>query len=266
VVLLVLVGVLLPLTAYLTDPDRQRECIERRLARGEAVTLIGETGSPRWFRWRTNDERAKAALAADGTFSVQDWDLGLLELVRDPQRERYRFHVQVRHDTTREEGRVGIYFAHSLGATARGARRQYFCTVTFNDVRETIPQRGKGNPLELNLERCPDTQIGEQSHRVTIRQSFFKPAQALPDSGPWCQVVVEVRPHIIRISWHRTGEGRRASLELSRTELTKEARQIVVDAGDDVPSFSPRGGLGLFVYQGSASFRQAVIEPLFDGN
>jgi serine/threonine-protein kinase len=266
VVLLVLVGVLVPLTAYLTHPDRQREWIERRLARGEAVTLIDETGYPRWFRWRTRDERAKAALAADGTFSVQNWHLGLLELVSDAQRERYRFHVQVRHDTTRGEGRVGVYFAHSLRATARGARRQYYCALTFNDVRETIFRGGEGNPLELNLERCPDTQTGELSHRVTSRQSFFKPAQARPGSGPWCQLVVEVRPHILRVSWHRLGTDQRTSLELSRTELTNAVRLIVVDRGDDMPSFPPQGGLGLFVYQGSASFRQAAIEPLFDGN
>jgi hypothetical protein len=108
-----------PLTAYLTHPDRPREWVERKLANGEAVTLIGETGSPRWFRWRTSDERAKTAVGEDGTFSVQTWELGLLELVSDPQREHYRFRVQVRHETTQQEGRVGVYVAHSLGATAR---------------------------------------------------------------------------------------------------------------------------------------------------
>jgi serine/threonine-protein kinase len=253
--------------SYLVNPARDLEDIKRRLARGEPVIAMDEAGPPVWSRWRTSDKRSTTEVGADRTFSVQCWDhLGLLELVDDPQQQRYRFRVEMRHDATWLEGRVGVYFAHQVLATSQGARRHYYGELTFGDA-----QKAKGTgmraPLELSFGRCREGQSTEQSYRATLRSRVFERAQASPGAGPWCQLEVEVKPDTIRASWRRLGTQNNARLPvLRRDDLKVAAEHLVVDPRDEMPAFPARGGLGLFVYHGTASFRNAVIEPLLNGD
>ena len=48
--LVVVLGI--TVTLYAINPDRPLREIERKLARGETVTLIGPNGKPQWSHWR----------------------------------------------------------------------------------------------------------------------------------------------------------------------------------------------------------------------
>jgi serine/threonine-protein kinase len=251
--------------SYLLNPARDLEDTKRRLRGGEPVIAIDTTGKPVWFQWRTSDKRSRTEVGLDRTFSVQCWDhLGLLELVDDPQHERYRFRVEVRHDATWKLGRVGLYFAHRVHATGQGARRQYYVELTFSDAAQTpsVPNR-----VQLSLGRCPETPSQEPHHIVTfLKDHEFTRTLASPGQGPWCQLEVEVKPDTIRASWRRPTGPETANFRVAHGDVMAAAENVVEDPQDEMPTFLPRGGLGLVVYHGTASFRNAVIEPLFNGD
>lgn len=74
------------------------------------------------------------SVAEDGAFSFGDNHESLLELLPDPQIDSYRFSAEVRFDSSDPENdsaNVGVYFAHSQGATPQGAALHYFCHVVF---------------------------------------------------------------------------------------------------------------------------------------
>jgi eukaryotic-like serine/threonine-protein kinase len=266
VVLLILVAVVAPLTAYLSHPDRQLEPIQRQLAAGHAVTLISETGPPKWSRYQAGRATARVSTAPDEPFFLTTHQTILLELLPDPKRQRYRFTAQVRHNNSGENGEVGIYFAHSRHATAQG-EQHCFCTLTFNDLHSKDSRRPpnvslKGNPVALDLRRYSEPNPGPYRNLSTpgLPAQYFAPAVPRRGPGPWRQLAVEVTPERIRFCWGRDSW----SGPLSRQELVKRADEILahsVDPTDLRPEFAPEGALGLFVYQGSASFRQVVVKP-----
>jgi eukaryotic-like serine/threonine-protein kinase len=92
---------------------RQQEALtalNKNLDENNSVTLIVDRGRPGYFRWQSDKMAGQIVPAPDGSFSVQDWEYGLVELLPDPRLERYRFRAEVRHDRqAHHESRVGIY-------------------------------------------------------------------------------------------------------------------------------------------------------------
>jgi serine/threonine-protein kinase len=144
-----LAAAIISIVSYLQSPNRVLERIQSELDKGQVVNLIGEKGPPRWYQWSTPDDRAKVSIAEDGTFSVHAWECSLLELLPDPKCERYRFHVEVRHEQAQLEGRVGIYFGHRKISAAQGATKHSFWGLGFNDQLDVEALR-PGEPKDLN--------------------------------------------------------------------------------------------------------------------
>src|SRR5262249_7281346 len=141
--LLDLATVATPFALQHFDPDRSLKEITRELAQGRPVTLIGESGRPMWYRWSTEDTQAKVFHSPDGTFAVHAWDVGLLELLPDPQWDSYRFSVEVRQDLTAEQqGRVGIYFLHGKYSPPEPEPVHCYCALLYGELNKP-PQRPK---------------------------------------------------------------------------------------------------------------------------
>jgi serine/threonine protein kinase len=264
------------------EAQRQQDALElitRNLEAGKAVTLIGEKGSPTYFRWRSDQSQGKIAEAPDGTFSVQHWEFGLVELLQDPQFLCYRFSAEVRHEREPlQEGKVGIYFGHSElpdGATSA----HFYCAVAFNDLFDqnaifAKPGQKATNTVRLEAHRQPPR--GFHHHAHVLGTDFeFAPALVTEGQGPWRRIAwrgiavevrpwrriaVEVRPESIKIFWEGT-----CVATSSRANLMISARPLIANLDKPPtmnPQFAPRDGLGLFVSQGVASFRNVAIEPI----
>ncbi|HKB41853.1 MAG TPA: serine/threonine-protein kinase [Gemmataceae bacterium] len=267
--LLMLAGILVPLIAYLRHPIRELEQIQRQLAAGHAVTLISDTGPPRWSHYQAGRATARASAASDEPFFLTTHQTILLELLPDPNRQRYRFTAEVRHNNSyNPNGEVGIYFAHSRHGTAQG-EQHCFCTLTFDDRHSKDARRApnvavKSNPVALDLRRYSEPNPGPYRNLSTrVLSQYFTPAVPSKGAGPWRQLAVEVTPEKIRFRWERGSW----SEPLSRQELRKRAGEILAHSQDPTdlqPEFAPEEALGLFVSSGSASFRQVVVEPLGD--
>jgi eukaryotic-like serine/threonine-protein kinase len=262
-----------------TDPDQPVKEIETMLAQGQPVSLIGETGRPAWFRWALGEESTQVSLAEDETFSVHSWGFCLLELVRDPQQDRYRLRARVRHEESDSLGEVGVYLAHRAYPGSQ-ADIHVFTQLTFNDVRGNLDVQKrlpevflkKTPPPKDNLVAlhpyilCAGKGDAIWYHPVTgVEGAPFKPAGV--SGGPWHELEVIVTPEELRATW----DGRLVGAMSITTvvdhmgEALTKRRELCPDDPfvKRIPSDFPlRGSLGLYVIRGSAHFRSVRIELL----
>jgi serine/threonine-protein kinase len=260
--------------AYPRDPDRAMRQTQAELARGRAVTLIGPTGGPKWSRWRAGSWAGHTALAADRTFTIDSWSHGLLELVPDPQSDRYRITAQVRHETGDDRGAVGLYFAHKVyqfGPT----ELQFFSQLTFNSVRLSgdraqLPPEFK--PQGLVLDNAPElrphfitdeaARPGYDSRLAEIHGPRFKPHGER--SGIWHDLELTITPERVTAQWDGQPFGLATTDYRDQIHMQLKAfppPPVAPLPKDFLPPFEARGGLGLYVYRGSASFRAVTITP-----
>jgi hypothetical protein len=253
--------------------------IEAMLAQGQPVSLIEETGSPRWFRWRLGKKESQNSSAEDESFAVHSWTTCLLELVRDPQQNRYRFQGQVRHMESDFHGAVGIYVADRAYPSSQ-ADLQVFTQLTFNDVKDDIdkhkripdiiknkPPPPEGNMVELFPHLyfpMPQGPAWEQSGGGVAGAPF---RAAGVGGGPWHDLEVIVTPESLQAFWDGRSVGNlTASKIVDRADpALKDLRQLRPDDPlvQKIPTeYQPRGALGLYVERGSARFRSFRITPL----
>ncbi|VTT99445.1 serine threonine protein kinase : Serine/threonine protein kinase OS=Singulisphaera acidiphila (strain ATCC BAA-1392 / DSM 18658 / VKM B-2454 / MOB10) GN=Sinac_0905 PE=3 SV=1: Pkinase [Gemmataceae bacterium] len=92
-----------------------RRELERDLDAGKRVTLVGDTGYPKWFKWRTGAAANRMGIEPDGVFAAEITDrhtLGLLELLPEARVTRYKVNAQIRHDLGGYGGSIGLYVGH----------------------------------------------------------------------------------------------------------------------------------------------------------
>jgi serine/threonine-protein kinase len=270
------------------DPARVAEEIEARLGRGESVTLIGETGGPAWLRWRTAEHATQISQAGDGAFSLHSWGRATLELVRDPQVDRYVMRAEVRHAKGDDMGEVGLFCclrSYPLGDDVLHS----FLRLAYDDVKDLAKQVSR-DQRELK-ERLPAIKLPPlpKGNEVKLGGRLYAEGKPLPlwddpagglqpqlfqpaglNGGPWRPLSLEVTPEGIRGTWGATkviigpvsmkGLEEATQIALNRMMTSKKARAQFLR--EITPTFSPRAPLGLYVNQGVASFRRVVIEPI----
>jgi serine/threonine-protein kinase len=285
--LLVALGILLALYGLNTgepdrptaDPDHALNEFRRDLARLEQVTVLPDTGRPKWFRWAVGQEESQVSVADDNTFAVHAGKLGLLELLPEPVRGRYRFRMEVRHDDNSDEGDVGLYFGHRLQRSPSGRPHHCFYRLGFSDCgRNSLAVRSKktGEPgSRVRLSFCHFTPIPNRPQPPSLavgNEQWFRPARPAGRPGPWRQLAVDVTPEEVQVYWWGpTGK--------KLTPLNDEPIAAVKlrACAANLQSFTPemkgldvafpwRGALGLYLYRGSASFRRVVCERLVENN
>jgi serine/threonine-protein kinase len=258
--------------------ERAAKWNERELAQGRAVTLIQETGKPRWYRWRTGKSTSQAALASDGSFLVSTWSPSLLELVPDTQTDRYRITAQVRHEDsvtgpTQAFG-VGLFVAcnnYHSGTTPY----LFFTELVFNgargkaDVYKLFPQGTFSKPPGDNIvELCHELLFNADAPHQYVRMFNGAHGPRFRPMGPefWHTIELVVTPEGITAQWNgQTFSITAAEIRKGLADEMQLVGPLAADLGlppGFVPEFRPRGGVGLVIQKGSASFRSVRITPL----
>jgi hypothetical protein len=223
------------------------------------------------------------SVLGDGSFTVHSWRPALLELVRDPQRPRYRLRAEVRHETSAKDSRIGIYVAHHIHPLPAGPIHQ-FVALAFYDIEseKELYDKNMSQPRRLRLPPPRGNPVTLDPHLYTEHEpepwhapilcgprDYFEPVGV--GGRMWRELMVEVTPDGIKGFWSGKVFGQLSSpllLEFTNKYLAGIRKEQANDpfARDFEPIYAPRGGLGLFVSDGSASFRRVVIEPLEDIN
>jgi hypothetical protein len=265
----------------LPDPTPERpadevalERIQEELKAGREVTLVGADGEPAWFRWRTSAQMGQQWLGADGTFTAHSPSLGLLELLPDAPPGGYRFAAQVRHLQTERSGRAGVFFVRNTFASGRG-EIQSFAEVSFNDVLRPAEEMGAGGNLPVppaeNAVRAagifsftgPRGQPAEWDVWVAGGPKFVAAGERRTG---WHTIEIDVTPEGVTVRWD--GQPFSISGKDIQTDTDKHAGRLRSEFPADPvaeqfrPKFDGRGGLGLYVRRGAASFRAVTVTPL----
>jgi serine/threonine-protein kinase len=255
-----------------SHPAFQLWKIERDLSQGKQVVLIGETGGPRWYRERVPRSLKESPLLSSDHFSVQSWELALVELVSDPQVEAYQFRAKIRHEESQGQGEVGLYVAYEQSENHHGNLHQ-FLAVQFNGARfigpappnNQIPDPQRRNPVTL----FPRALLLEPPNTIREEIGFLKRTVSLcvPSGYQWHNLIVNVTPKEVRAFW----ENEDALEPLSFEEIAISAEKELGDLRTKNPEsplgkhvhshFNPRGGVGLYVFRSAASFQSVVLEP-----
>jgi serine/threonine-protein kinase len=254
---------------WVNDPQRELETIESELRAGRKVTLVGETGRPRWSRWR---EGANSVLTprTDGPFDVHTFSTVLLELLPEVPVEQYRLRALIRHYEGKAESQVGLYVAHRVQVDNQGQTIHSFLGLTLNDMVSVAQKRPeldkKVNRPTLSVWKLKPKGSGDDGvlSPLSIQSGkAFKPTgnSTTAKIEPWREIVVEMRPHSVLAWWEGQAMG-----TTKLDDILKNARQQNAGVGDKKRGIDPElnwhAGIGMFVNEAAVMFKAVVIEPL----
>jgi hypothetical protein len=202
------------------------------------------------YRWANEADRPALRSMPDRVLHVEANEVTLLELVASPP-ARYELSAEVRHEAG-ERGRVGVYWAHREAVFNGGPAHWY----TALAVADRGPEAGTG---QLRLwhyrELGPNRRI--EHDNVPLADAPLPAA----DAAGWRTLVARVTPDALSVSW-AGGPFVAVGADDLRDGCVLRWRQC--DAPPPAPGNPPpnRGGLGLYVCKGIASFANVVVRPL----
>jgi serine/threonine-protein kinase len=239
--------------------------------------LIGALGLRKWSRFRLGGKQARLVANKEGFCTLHSTEDCFLDLSRRLNMDRYRIHLEIRHETSVRFGGVGMYFGASETPSANGTVHRLF-RIHYNDLIDDteglpafIPRKGHGFPNRFRGMLYFGADLPGRELRLPAT-TFFQPELVTPSGnnqrlGKWRTLDVEVSPPYVKITWENTivvsqldvgqiENGVRDSL----TSLKKKHPAVPaiqsLSAGFDL-----RGAVGLYLYRGSASFRRVRFEP-----
>ncbi len=216
------------------------------------IVLIGESGPPRQSRLVYADKKAETSPAGDSPFSSRTAGLCLFELRPSAPANGFKLQAEIRLGDGTEERSAGVYFANARYPVGQGFYQTYW-GVSYNERLD--PNEGIHRRFAVAL-----SQEGPPWARHVSRVALKTPVRSLSRGGApglWRKVVVDVGPGGIQAFW----EGERlAAISLAETEARN--KDIFDGMGIQAGAFTPEGGLGIFLYEGQASFRNVILTPL----
>jgi serine/threonine-protein kinase len=263
------------IAAHLTNPappvDELAE-IKRKLAAGERVKLIGESGTPRWHRWKLGTATlGRSPVEGDESCYFGTGDSASLELLDDPGIERYTIIADMRYlgfGGDPNLGMVGLWFGWTEPEGAPPANifaRHY--AIAFKDVKEDsqVPA------TEARL-RVRDMQWGRRKGGLPMphpRDFFIREQTLLKSSpGPWRRIMITVSSNQIQFKW-QSEPGARPELisELVRSAVDRFIVTTTAKPGrppderDVPPGWSPRLPIGIWADHAAVTFKNVEIIP-----
>ncbi|MFO0806909.1 MAG: serine/threonine-protein kinase [Gemmataceae bacterium] len=272
---LIAFGAAVAIAAHLLKPeppvDELAE-IKRKLAAGERVTLMGESGTPRWHRWKLGTATlGRSPVEGDESCYFGTGDSASLELLDDPGIERYTIIADMRYlgfGGDPSLGMVGLWFGWTEPEPAPPANifaRHY--AMAFKDVKEysQVPA------TEARL-RVRDMQWGRRKGGLPMPhpRDFFMREQTLLKSspGPWRRIAIRVSSNQIQFQWQSAPA---APPELISELIRKGADRFVVtttarpgrppDEREVPPGWSPRLPIGIWADHAAVTFKNVEIVP-----
>ncbi len=231
------------------------------------VALLREDGAPRAARCELGTDTSRWHPSGDGALVVETSDLAFLELLPDPICPGYVFRARVLHSGGTGNSQVGIGFLANT-RTDTGGKDHCVVALAFAD-RGAYARKGIGTVALWYGRRV------EHARKLEAMQPFPRPRHEFSAGpGQWRELAVKVTQQTIETCWQGVPTG-----AVGRGEVTDHVRRKMLvtplgpgKAAEFADVGTPNLGahnvvfrevLGLFVHQGSASFRDVAVEPLW---
>ncbi len=254
---------------------------KKELVAGRPVTLIGETGLPKYSRWVLETSTLGESPLGDKTCSYPMFGYSMLELFPAPGISHYRIDLELRHlqslastiagDPVAVDD-VGVYFGYASAPARDGSPTHAMFAVTYcdSDVESFL----HGQPPQPQFAILSRYGFGQSatalpklmSHSVASQK--FTPPPSRP--GPWRPISIECAPNHLLIRWKDDSgkmvaladwpeEKLRAQYDAVRAGVDRELAPGIKDV---LPRWNPDTPFGLVGYKGSLAVRNVVVTPL----
>lgn len=288
--LIALVFSLLP--GHADDLERQQERAQQSLVakvaaatQGNPVVLIGSTGRPAWYRWRSDVRAEPLPDDPHKPMSFDGFRGALLDLLSQPMHACYRLRAEVRPKQRSDGFQFGIYVG-AYGEAVAGGDVQRFFTLSFRSMDQSL----ESEPVALRYcaDLDPPASVANEGPAgfslSTLLPTPAMAALATAVSGSiHCPAGLETTVAAAAASfsvshdiWHTLEIEVLPDEVVGRFDGRKLRRLRRQDFGvwlphwwladlrrpGPVPMFEPNGALGLYVRNGGAWFRNVEIEPV----
>jgi hypothetical protein len=253
-------AITVPLWRYFRSPERQYALILDNLREGKPVQLLGSAGLPPHCELIVGGDSSVMRAGEDGEFCIDAVNNAMLEVLHDPQCSRYRMSLQVRLEQfPAKESEAGIYFGYELvDVSGKLAHRCFRLTLqSFYAIGQ-----GKDQPLLARQKlKLYATHFFEPDYRQeSVPFALGAIDFALPPPGQWNDLVLTVTPASVEVGF--AGQRRVFSADKLFAGRARPPGQPPAP----VFQLNPRGGLGFYVSEGTASYRNVVVEPIPENN
>jgi hypothetical protein len=246
------------------EGQQSQRAFLRQLEEGQPATWIGPTGPPPVLRWALGGGTPKER--PDRAFEV-DAVLGLLEIARGAKLGHFRLEAEVQHVRDLGNGQVGLYIGHRVWE-----EEHCFCALVFTDARLTdfVQEENRwASACRLSLARLR-AQLGREASFSLGTGMFFAPQPVrLGRKGPWRRLGVDVTAKGITTRWERQtetipwGQYVGAVKFMKRGPPSRAGKPPLVPPWPNLSTeYEPESGVGLFVSQSRAAFRNVVLTRL----
>jgi hypothetical protein len=220
----------------------------------QPAVLLGPEGAPSYYRTRTQLARPSIYVSAREPLVIEASDLALVELLPEVPLGDFRLSAEV-DDRSDARGEVGLYLGHweRLGA---GQREHWLAALSITDLKPKQPRREL-----LLLQACEKAGVLVSHQRADFQRGELPPRQ---DPPGWRTLTVDVAEQGLTIHWEGQPPERFALADITHAWKSFQIGQDQIDqppAPQAAPPFARQGGLGLFVWNGRAAFRNVVVAP-----
>jgi eukaryotic-like serine/threonine-protein kinase len=277
---LVWVGVLL------AAPTDHLKKMQKDLAAGRRVELIGATGLPKWHNWVLGSP--ELVLNSDGICSFEANGQSMLELCPDPMCEHYMIRAEIQFTQTKllfqpanPNGAnppaqiagttiAGVYCGYGATPGNGGAAHTALMAV-FNDAPPLLKQaNGRPTTSDVRFRRwglfLGPNQL-EVGYKTNLGHIQFVPAAG--QTGPWRTIEIEVSPERVLCWWQQPDGTKALFADRTFTECRAVDARFLDELNAKVPNhgimnlpLSSRMPIGIWNERASISLRNVSVTPL----
>ena len=251
------------------------EKIEKELAAGREVTLVGATGEPLCSKWVLGASGFTPAAERDDACSFQTLDLAMVDLCRDPMSDHYRIRAELSQvDVIRTpDGQVpqggvhfaGLYFGRQTARGVNGWQSQIAHLIRFTEVPSVKTQPASADLTRLSIPRSPNRKPGIGFGGV----ASVPFTQANPIPGPWRPIEVEVAPTGVKAFWFQPDGTKNefrpvpiAEVKSTYSKPHESFHALVPDSGITYPEWNARAPIGILALRSVVAIRNVTLTPL----
>lgn len=284
----VLIGTLVLLAALITlailrrDRTDPREPIRSDLRAGKPVTLIDKNGNPKQvFKLIGGGGTAHAERDPAGWWRVDTTSVVLVEFLDDPGVDSFTLTGEVRGLNLATIPEVGLFVSHRLVKTPDGDWH-FQLEHVYGECPDNyvVPPAPAGLPLRPPKSKVykPDVvrpgfppAAGHRVVRLHGSQLAERDGENPEDfrswevnrddpqeGGPWRLMGIHASGTTFSVSWGGKDDYTIPEIAIGRLH---KLQSFLRERPDPPLSFSARGGLGVYVAGGSASFRNLTVVP-----
>lgn len=256
---LLLLGLGINFTRDYLDDQRALRPAMAALARGEKVTLIGETGGPLWYR----EVVGKAEMYPSNRTPLEIKTMGacILELYPGPLPTQFRLEAEVLHEKAANDSEIGIFISRVSPDTVLAVEH----SILAFTISDSPGATSENVTAEVSHRRHPqpkrDHPFGQSFVQLGLQVQASRPKADRHHHHLMLEVAGDDLTYKLDGVSGQTAMGT-IGPRLMLAQRTMAAQPDFNPEYQPLATLRPQAGLGIYLRHGVASVRNVFLSPL----